>query len=354
MKINSLASMALVMALAACGGNSLLPDETETVTPTPTDPDGEEVVTGATPVTVVTEIKNNMTSARVIKGTGGNPDTLLIAITAIDTTPVQATWQRAPALDIPGFQAYSVQEDPLDRMFIGLSAASADGSASATMAGDGGQFNKVLQGVDYSRVGGYSPPPATGNGPGTGQVSYSGKYAGLLNGGSDDTARLPLPAGRDYDREEIPGQPARITGDVFMNANFADNLINGVVKNRVAVDLDISNDPASPRFNDGTGVPLESVVMVIDGAGEGTGGQILANGTFSGKTERPNQDRTGQYGGVIGGTNGSSVAGGIYLEANKVFDSDGESIENAVERGVFVLNQCGLTATGGDCVGTAP
>ena len=45
----------------------------------------------------------------------------------------------------------------------------------AEEAGDGGQFNKVLQGVDYSRVGGYSPPPATGNGPGTGQGSYSGK-----------------------------------------------------------------------------------------------------------------------------------------------------------------------------------
>ena len=172
MKINSLASMALVFGLSACGGNSLEPDET--VAPTP-GPDGEEVITSTTPVTIPAEIKNNMTSARVIKGTGGNPDTLLIAITALDTTPIQATWQRALALDLPGYQAFSVQEDPLDRMFIALSAESADGSAHATIAGDGGRFNRVLQGVDYARVGGYTPPPATGSGPGTGQVSYSGK-----------------------------------------------------------------------------------------------------------------------------------------------------------------------------------
>lgn len=350
MKINSLASMTLVLALAACGGNSLEPDETTG----PTDPDGEEIILPTSPVTIPTDIKNNMTSARVIKGTGSNPDTLLIAISAIDTTPIAATWQRAPALDIPGFQAFSVQEDALDRMFIGLSATSADGSASATVAGDGGQFNKVFQGVDYSRVGSYTPPIATSAGPGRGQVSYSGKYAGVLNGGSDDAARLPLPTDRDYAVEEIPGQPARITGDVFMNANFADNLINGVVKNRVAVDLDISNDPASPRFNDGTGVPLEDVVMVVDGVGEGNGGRILANGTFSGRTERPNQVETGQYGGVIGGRNGSSIAGGIFLDNSKVFDSDGEAIDNAVERGVFVLDQCGLTTSGGNCVGTAP
>ncbi len=347
MNINSLAPMALVLALSACGGNSLLPDETETETET----DGE--VTLTTAVTIPDDIKHNLTSAKVIPGTGGNPDTILIAISALDTTPIAATWERYEALDTPGFQAFKMQEDPLDRMFVALSATSADGSVSATMAGDGGQFNKVFQGVNYERVGGYTPPDATQSGPGRGQVSYSGKYAGMLNGGSDDAHTLEIPAERNVASEEIPRQATRVTGDVFMNANFADNAINGVVKNRVAIDLDLTDDVDSALYNDGSGVALEDVILAADGTG--TAGNIAANGTFSGSTERPNNEDIGSYSGVVAGTNGSSVAGGLSLDVGKVYLETGDSLDAAaIERGAFVLNQCGLTATGGDCVGTAP
>jgi hypothetical protein len=94
---------------------------------------------------------------------------------------------------------------------------------------------------------------------------------------------------------------------------------------------------------------LEDVIM--------SRGDILINGTFNGITERPAEidpakTATGTYGGVIGGPDGSSIAGGIFLE--RVFDRANDQIDGALERGIFVLDQCGLTTSGGDCVGTAP
>ncbi|MGO4909567.1 hypothetical protein ACEN2J_14680 [Pseudorhodobacter sp. W20_MBD10_FR17] len=61
----------------------------------------------------------------------------------------------------------------------------------------------------------------------------------------------------------------------------------------------------------------------------------------------------GTYGGVFGGTQASSVAGAVQL--GSVYNAADTQISGALERGVFVLDQCGLTATaGGDCLGTAP
>jgi len=184
-------------------------------------------------------------------------------------------------------------------------------------------------------------------------VSYKGKYVGMLNGGGANTATLPIT--RPTTPAEVPGQAARVTGDVFVNADFANNAFNGVVKNRNAIDLSITSDTTSANFNNGGGVSLEDIVMP---KGDTPDGDILVNGTFGGKTERPTdidpqKTITGTYGGVIGGANGSSIAGGLHLE-EKVYNSAGEVIEGAIERGIFVLDQCGLTTSGGDCVGTAP
>ena len=347
MKINSLALVALATALSGCSGNSLnnpliFP---ESETPVVTDPTAP--TSPSSPVTIPAALQNNLASAVVVPGSSGATDTLLVSITALDTTPINASWVRRPSLDVPGYRAFAVQEDALDRLFIGLAASSADGSASAVLAGDGGQFNTYYSGTQYSRVGSYTPPPATGSGPGTGQVSYKGKYIGLLNGGGARTETLPIPRGTTP--VERPAQAARITGDVFMNANFADNVVNGVVKNRNAIDLAITNDPTSPVYNNGSGVAMEDVVMPK--------GAILVNGTFTGVTERPGnidpkRGETGTFGGVIGGTNGSSIAGAIQLD--KVYHNADDVIEGALERGVFVLDQCGLTTSGGDCAGTAP
>lgn len=349
MKINSLALCALAVALMGCSGNSLnnpliKPDGGGTVPP----PEEGEVITGADPVTIPKDLQYHLKNAKVIRGTGGQPDTLLIDITALDTTPISATWKRRPSMDRDGYKAFVMQEDALDRLFFGLAASSADGSVNAVVAGDGGQFNYVYSGLKYERTGAYTPPVATGEGPGRGQVSYKGKYAGLLNGGGDQSEAIALPTGRDFAESEIPGQAARVTGDVFVNANFANNLVNGVVKNRNAVDIfipSVTTDPASPYFNDGSGLKLQDVVM--------TPTSIAANGTFEGTAENPLKEKVGIFGGVFGGANASSIAGGINLE--DVNTAAGIKIPTALERGVFVLDQCGLTATaGGDCLGTAP
>lgn len=339
MKLRFLTLAVVAPLLLGCGGNPLNNPLFSAETTDPgTTPDGTEPVLQTTPVVVPAALAFNLTNARVIAGTGGADDTLLVEISALDTTPLVATWERNPALDIAGYQAFFIQEDALDRLFVGLAAASADGSTRAVVAGDGGQFNTYFAGTKYERTGGYTPPIASQAGPGNGQVSYKGKYAGLLNGGGGRGQAIPIPPGRNTAPTEIPNQPAQVTGDVFVNANFADNKVNGVVKNRTTT-------------IDGTGQGLEDVVL--------TPSDILANGTFVGDTQRPSdvdpeKTKTGTFGGVFGGTNASSVAGAIHLD-EQVYDRFDTKITGAIERGVFVLDQCGLTASaGGDCLGTAP
>ncbi|EPX86581.1 hypothetical protein ruthe_01398 [Rubellimicrobium thermophilum DSM 16684] len=87
-------------------------------------------------------------------------DTLSVTLDSLDTTPISAVYRRTPALDLPGYTAYSVQEDPLDRMFVALVATSPDGTSMGGVVADGGQFNRVFGGAFYRRIGAYSPPCA--------------------------------------------------------------------------------------------------------------------------------------------------------------------------------------------------
>jgi hypothetical protein len=194
MNINSVAVLALMTSLMGCGGNPLnnaliYPAP---ATPEPVDPNNPTApIIVSSPVVVPQALAFNLRNARVIPGTNGAPDTLLVAISALDTTPINATWRRRSNLDIAGYQAFLMQENSLNRLFIGLADSSEDGSASAVLASDGGQFNKYFSGTLYERTGGYTPPNATGPGPATGQVSYKGRYVGMLNGGAAQLMRLP-------------------------------------------------------------------------------------------------------------------------------------------------------------------
>ncbi len=322
-----------LVGLAACGGNPFVDGGGGGggVPPDPTD------------VVVPAALKFDVQSVKYTPGATRATDTLEIQITGLDTTPVVATWARRPSLDTAGYTAFAVQEDALDRLFIGLAKSSADNGAagssaansvSAVVAGDGGQFNRVFSGAIYARNGVYDAPEATGGGPATGQVSYTGRYAGLQNGGGSGAELLPVPPGTDPNT--VPQQAGRVTGDVFINANFADNLVNGVIFNRVAVD---------------GGFGLESVILVPT--------SILTNGTFTGDTERSKAESgtdtiNGSYGGVFGGTDSSAVAGAISLD--KVYDANNDVVKDLLERGIFVLNQCGLPGVAVDplCAGTAP
>lgn len=256
-----------------------------------------------------------------------NGTTLQVNISSLDSTPTLVTYERVPSLDVGGYLAYKIQEDALDRLFVALAGESADGSVRAVTVGDGGQFNRYFAGGVYERDGEFLRP-AIGPGPGAGQVSYAGSYAAVTNVGvvgGPTFVGLPVPGGTDPSL--IPGQPARISGDIFLNVNFSDDAVNGAIYNRVIVD---------------TGFSLDDVILVPT--------SIAANGTFLGAAEYNDASRTviGTYGGIFGGVDAQSVAGLVYLtEFEPTWD-------NEEEHGMFVLTQCGPLNTLPVCGAVAP
>lgn len=322
MKLKLLALLALVL-LAACDGNPLGTQDEVPVC------DTDCPVGPGDPVTIPSVLAKNLQAIAYDQ----TSDSFRITFKSLDTTPTVAVWNRRAALDLVGYRAYTVQEDPLDRMFVGLAKTSTDGSVTAIAAGDGGQFNRVFHGGTYGRNGSWSAPSGT-SATGTGQVSYAGTYAAITNIRAPRPGEiLPVPPGTSG--EIVPGQPSRVRGDIFINANFTDSSVNGAIYNRVLVD-----------YNFG----LQAVIMVPT--------DIEANGTFVGKTERwvnddPSMPVTGDYGGVFGGTDAVAVGGVVAL--TKLYRTDtGDVLDGAIEQGVFVLQQCGTPGDAAICSQVAP
>jgi hypothetical protein len=264
---------------------------------------------GAIPVTV----SGNLTEVNY------NPenDTVTVQIASLDTTPVEARYRRNEDLDIRGYRAYSVQEDPLDRMFIALVQTARDGSTEGGVVMDGGQFNRFFGGAFYRRIGDYEPfAPSQ---PDNGLVSYAGRYAGLTNIDAPRPGEiLPVPPGTAVGN--IPGQPSRVSGEIFINADFADETINGAVTNREIVD---------------TGLALADVILIAT--------DIQSNGSFVGTVEDPGLNTIGDYAGAFGGDGATSLSGGLSI------DDYLENIENEFEYGTFVLMQCGQVGDAAIC-----
>ncbi len=289
--------------------NDGIPDEDEEAPP-PAGGFGDTGGAGQIPAAV----SGNLTQVTYVPG----DDTITVTLDSLDTTPVSATYMRNPDLDVPGYEAYSVQEDPLDRMFVGLLARAPDGTSEGGVIADGGQFNRVFGGAFYRRVGTYSPYVPTQ--PDQGLVSYAGTYAGLSNINAPRPGEiLPVPDG--IDGSIIPGQPARVTGEVFLNADFSDNTVNGAIYNhRELAEL-------------AGGLPLPDVVLVVT--------DIASNGSFAGDAENPEEVVIGDYGGAFGGVGATSVAGAIRIE-NYL-----DSVDNEIEWGTFVLARCGTPGDAG-------
>lgn len=296
-------SLLALLALAACGDGNPLFDEdggAPPAPPGPTDPAIPEAVAG------------NLGAATFVPPSAGNPDgSLRVRITALDAPDVTAGYARAAGLDVPGYTAYAIQDDPLDRLFVGMGAESGDGALEGVLVVGGGQFNTYFGGVDYGRTGPYSGA--------SGLVSYAGTYVGMLN----VNVSLPVPPGTDP--AVVPGQPLRVTGDVFLNADFADNSVNGAIFNREIADGGVS-------------LTLVDIVLVPT--------DIDATGRFAGAVERFGEPGSviGSHAGVFGGTGATSVAGGVRLDGDFIDEVDDEE-----EYGLFVLDQCGQAGTPAIC-----
>ena len=189
---------------------------------------------------------------------------------------------------------------------------------------DGGPFNRFFGGTTFRPIGDYSEAPT---GPTSGLVSYAGNYIGLSN--LDATSNLiGLPVGAGTDPALIPSQSSRVTGQIFINADFADNAVNGGVYNRTNIDRNES---------------LADIALIVS--------NIDSTGRFLGTVELRGGDTSiGSYGGTFGGLNATGVAGGIHLDGDFI-----DGVTNEEEFGIFVLTQCGLAGDAGAiCDGVQP
>ena len=301
--------LALGFGLSACGG-------------TPPFNGGDETPAdgGAGSVVIPDAIANNLESFTY------NPDTETLTVRGIaaDGSTVESDYRRRPALDRPGYQAYTAQDASNGRHSTAYVAA-IDGTQAA-IVGSGVQYENIYAGGAYSASNYSAPETATGE---SGLAYYTGRYVGLLNAaGSGEDLTTPNPG---EDPSVTSAQAAEVTGDIQITADFATSNVDGIVYNRVVPDYDSSGsrDPNSAT-------PL----TVADLALEGTA--INDNGSFSGTVERDNEAK-GEYGGVFGGVGATQVAGAMRMEDHI------DAFENEVEFGLFVLSECEPPASGPNC-----
>ena len=322
------ATLVLPAFLLACGGGSN-PFEPDPEPPTSGDPGAEDV----NPETgIPNSLANDVTRITYVPGSA----TLTVEGVTLDDVPFTSIYQRRPALDRNGYEAYTAQDDALDRHNTAFARQSAnDAAVRAGVVVSGGPRNRFFGGGYYERDGAYTPPAVS---PTSGLVSYAGTYVGLTNLNGDGGDLITPPGGTPP--ELIPSQAAEVTGDVFINADFADNAVEGNIYNRQLAD---------------SGLVLPAIVLIST--------EIKGDGTFYGTEVEWDQGAfpadsvigtdIGDYGGIFGGQNASGIAGVIHLTQ---FDgpNDPLSLENEEEYGVFVLDQCGQPVDDPICAGVNP
>lgn len=149
--------------------------------------------------------------------------------------------------------------------------------------------------------------------------------------------------------ELLVSQARTVTGQVFINADFADNSVEGNIFERRISETELQGSLGALPSQE-----LPSLVFVAT--------PISANGTFEGSVEydvsdprsnTPTSVAVGTYGGVFGGPNSDGVAGAVSLSE---FDGVGDQLglENETERGIFVLDQCGQAVSSPICASVNP
>ena len=286
----------LALALAGCSGDGYNP----ITNPKPTDTDtGGGTTTSGIPAALAGNVSTMSYNASL--------GTLSITLSGLDADAVKANFTRTPSLDIGQYAAFITQDDPLDRLFTALAATSFDGSVTAGVVADGGQFGRYFPGGFYVQNSAYVPPSVAG------LASYAGRYAAVSNTDAPGANLLPVPGGTDP--ALLPAESARIDGMIFINIQFGENQLNGVIFNRQYTDYNTS---------------LPDVLLIP--------ATLATDGSFYGTVEMGGT-AIGSYGGVVGGSGGTSIAG--VVETTNFDPNDGTTLDE--ERGVFVLTRCGLT-----------
>jgi hypothetical protein len=306
-----IAALAAGLALASCGGNPLGNQPECGGNPLPGGPgcsgsggggtggggtggggDGDDTGTGGT---IPPELLGNLRSVTYNAAAG----TLSVHIEPLGTGGRELGFTRTANLDTGGYQAFTYQATDSNRYFVALFDTSASGSVTAGVTGSG-QFNDMVWGATYSQDTAFSAP-ATG-----GLATYTGRYAGLLNGGSIEN--LSLPPGSPFE----PIRPARTTGEVMINADFSSSVasLEGGIRGR--------------RIED-TNTSLDDVFLRITA--------INPDGTFAGRVEFRDLSTAGTVAGAFGGTDGTAVAGALDLRPVR-------NNSDLLERGVFVADRC--------------
>lgn len=269
--------------------------------------DGTETGTGSTDETsslaVPTALANDVESISYDSAS----QTLIITGVGLDETPFSSSYIRNATLDRVGYEAYTVQDSSLDRHSTAY-VRQIEGAYAVAVA-TGGQFDYYMAGTNFGRTGSYTAPTTDQSSGGI--VSYAGTYVGLLNMAGDDGDLLPVTSGTPS--AILPSQAAEITGQVFINADFADNRINGTIYDR-----EVTDDTA-------TAVATLNLAPT----------DITTSGTFEGVTS-VGTNGVGVYGGIFSGSDAEALAGSVYA-AGHIVDY-GSEIE---EYGIFVLGQCG-------------
>ncbi|MEM1430466.1 MAG: hypothetical protein AAGG09_13515 [Pseudomonadota bacterium] len=338
---------ALVAAVAACSGDgSPNPvNGNEPADPTnPVEPPPEGVI-------IPEEIADDIGSVRWERGEPGDgDDELIITGLPLDDSPVEGVYTRAPSEDLPGYLAFSKQDDRLDRIFVALAGETPDSAVRGYVAGEGGQFDIEYGGIFFERDGDFTPPDAdTVNG----LVSYAGRYAAVTDiadpeqnlrldpSGSDPSNPLPVPDGA------TPFQGRTINGKVFMNVDFADNKLNGVIYDRTWSNGQALGDERYILLQDGD----------IDAAGNfaGNAAQQLAAPAPTEEEPNPVADpprAVGSYAGTFGGENASGMVGAFsaseHIRRQVPPDPDDpgappafEDVQFSTERGIWTIPRCG-------------
>ena len=283
MTFRIVATLAMGLALAGCGGNPFV------------DEDGEGGGDGGGEVTdpIPEALRMNVQSV-TYDGT-----TLTARIDGFASNEPITTFQRAEAFDVNGFNAYTYRETSSNRLFVALVSNSQGDDGTATVIGSG-QFTEMVWGARYQANTAFDAPTDGG------LATYSGRYVGLLNVGTNA-------GGPGFPNNPI--RPARVEGTTLLNADFNNMQVEGSIYGREVVEL-AEDDPNKQ---------LENIFLQITA--------IEPDGSFAGNLVFDDREAAGTAGGTFVGEDGTGVVGATELTPIR-------TNRDVLEIGVFSADRC--------------